>query len=55
MTNFMAESVEKHYGTMKARYIKIKKMNQLSDVGWDDATKTITLNPIVPFTYAEVR
>ncbi|XP_039134205.1 uncharacterized protein LOC120271588 [Dioscorea cayenensis subsp. rotundata] len=38
-TTFTVENVENHYRTLKAR--------------WDDATKTITLDPVVAFTYTE--
>ncbi|XP_039138787.1 uncharacterized protein At2g29880-like [Dioscorea cayenensis subsp. rotundata] len=52
-TDFSAENVENHYRTLKSRYVEIKKVRDLSGAGWDDATKTITLDPIVALTYIE--
>lgn len=45
----IAKNMENHYRILKARYIEIKKVKELSGVGWDDDT----LDPIVAFTYAE--
>ncbi|XP_039140442.1 uncharacterized protein At2g29880-like [Dioscorea cayenensis subsp. rotundata] len=52
-TEFSAENVENHYRTLKSRYAEIKKVRELSGAGWDDATKTITLDPVVALTYIE--
>ncbi|KAH7663734.1 Myb/SANT-like domain-containing protein, partial [Dioscorea alata] len=52
-TEFSAENVENHYRTLKSRYTEIKKVRDLSGAGWDDATKTITLDPMVALTYVE--
>ncbi|KAH7685606.1 Myb/SANT-like domain-containing protein, partial [Dioscorea alata] len=52
-TEFNTENVENHYRTLKTRYAKIKKVRELSGAGWDDATKTITLDPTVALTYIE--
>ncbi|KAH7669179.1 Myb/SANT-like domain-containing protein, partial [Dioscorea alata] len=52
-TEFNAENVENHYRTLKMRYAEIKKVRDLSGSGWDDATKTITLDPMVALTYIE--
>ncbi|KAH7672132.1 hypothetical protein IHE45_09G033200 [Dioscorea alata] len=40
-TEFNSENVENHYRTLK------------TGAGWDDATKTITLDPMVALTYIE--
>ncbi|KAH7679248.1 Myb/SANT-like domain-containing protein [Dioscorea alata] len=52
-TEFSTENVENHYRTLKSRYNEIKKVRDLSGAGWDDATKTITLDPMVALTYVE--
>ncbi|KAH7688926.1 Myb/SANT-like domain-containing protein, partial [Dioscorea alata] len=52
-TEFSAENVENHYRTLKSRYAEIKKVRDLSGAGWDDVTKTITLDPMVALTYIE--
>ncbi|XP_039115840.1 uncharacterized protein LOC120251371 [Dioscorea cayenensis subsp. rotundata] len=52
-TEFSAENVENHYRTLKSRYAEIKKVRELSGARWDDATKTITLDPVVALTYIE--
>ncbi|XP_039140460.1 uncharacterized protein LOC120277670 [Dioscorea cayenensis subsp. rotundata] len=52
-TEFSGENVENHYRTLKSRYAKIKKVRDLSGAGWDDATKIITLDPMVALTYIE--
>lgn len=53
-TDFSPKNVENHYRTIKARYAEIKKAKELSGASWDDATKTIILDPIVALTYIEV-
>ncbi|KAH7681163.1 Myb/SANT-like domain-containing protein [Dioscorea alata] len=52
-TEFSAENVENHYRTLKSWYNEIKKVRDLSGAGWDDTTKTITLDPMVALTYVE--
>ena len=53
--DFTVENVENHYRTLKTQYVKIKKAKELSGAGQDDATKMITLYPIIAYTYTKVR
>ncbi|XP_039134144.1 uncharacterized protein LOC120271521 [Dioscorea cayenensis subsp. rotundata] len=51
--DFSAENVENHYRTLKSRYVEIKKVRDLGGAGWNDAMKTITIDPMVALTYIE--
>lgn len=53
-TNFTPENVENHYRTLEAQYVEIKKIKELSGAGWDDETKTITLDLVVALTYIKL-
>ena len=53
-TDFSLENVENHYRTFKAQHAEIKKMKELSGAGWDDGTKTITLDQVVVLAYIEL-
>lgn len=53
-THFTLENGENHYRTLKAWYIEIKKVIELSRASWDDDKKMIMLDPIIVYTYTEV-